>query len=62
MLSRLFVLEKAASARQRQELFLSPSGESCLLPPQAGLTLLAGEQDLDRRNGKDLVITLFVGG
>ncbi len=56
------MLEKAASARQRQELFLSPSGESCLLPPQAGLTLLAGEQDLDRRNGKDLVITLFVGG
>ena len=52
MLSRLFVFEKAASAHQRQELSLSPSGESCLLPPQAGLTVSAGEQDLDRRNEK----------
>lgn len=62
MLSRLFVLEKAASARQRQELSLSPSGESCLLPPQAGLTVSAGEQDLDRRNEKHVALTSPFGG
>jgi len=62
MLSRLSVLEKAASAHQRQELSLSPSGESCLLPPQAGLTVSAGEQDLDRRNEKHFALTPLFGG
>ena len=55
------MLEKAASARQRQELSLSPSGESCLLPPQAGLTVSAGEQDLDRRNDKHFALIPLFG-
>ena len=61
MLSRLFVLEKAASARQRPELSLSPSGESCLLPPQAGLTVSAGERELDRRNEIRFALTPLFG-
>ena len=55
------MLEKAASARQRPELSLSPSGESCLLPPQAGLTVSAGEQDLDRRNDKHFALIRLLG-